>query len=79
MVSIADIFINTTNNKDSITVDLMRKMKNNAIVCSISQLDNDIDIDMQGLETYPDVRKMTINPLIDRWVFPVSWYWPRAV
>ncbi|AEE83347.1 S-adenosyl-L-homocysteine hydrolase [Arabidopsis thaliana] len=68
VVSEADIFVTTTGNKDIIMVDHMRKMKNNAIVCNIGHFDNEID--MLGLETYPGVKRITIKPQTDRWVFP---------
>ncbi|CAN6580213.1 unnamed protein product [Malus baccata var. baccata] len=68
VVSQADIFVTTTGNKDIIMVDHMRKMKNNAIVCNIGHFDNEID--MHGLETYPGVKRITIKPQTDRWVFP---------
>ncbi|KAF8768577.1 hypothetical protein HU200_007125 [Digitaria exilis] len=68
VVSDADIFVTTTGNKDIIMVDHMRKMKNNAIVCNIGHFDNEID--MHGLETYPGVKRITIKPQTDRWVFP---------
>ncbi|XP_013629742.1 PREDICTED: adenosylhomocysteinase 2 isoform X4 [Brassica oleracea var. oleracea] len=68
VVSEADIFCTTTGNKDIIMVDNMRKMKNNAIVCNIGHFDNEID--MQGLETFPGVKRITIKPQTDRWVFP---------
>ncbi|GMN62834.1 hypothetical protein TIFTF001_031909 [Ficus carica] len=68
VLSEADIFVTTTGNKDIIMVDHMRKMKNNAIVCNIGHFDNEID--MLGLETYPGVKRITIKPQTDRWVFP---------
>ncbi|KAJ8458092.1 hypothetical protein OPV22_031018 [Ensete ventricosum] len=68
VVSEADIFVTTTGNKDIIMVDHMKKMKNNAIVCNIGHFDNEID--MHGLETYPGVKRITIKPQTDRWVFP---------
>ncbi|KAI8028436.1 Adenosylhomocysteinase [Camellia lanceoleosa] len=68
VVSEADIFVTATGNKDIIMVDHMRKMKNNAIVCNIGHFDNEID--MHGLETYPGVKRITIKPQTDRWVFP---------
>ncbi|KAL0382811.1 UNVERIFIED_CONTAM: Adenosylhomocysteinase [Sesamum calycinum] len=68
VVSEADIFVTTTGNKDIIMVGHMRKMKNNAIICNIGHFDNEID--MQGLETYPGVKRITIKPQTDRWVFP---------
>ncbi|KAJ4956589.1 hypothetical protein NE237_013372 [Protea cynaroides] len=68
VVSEADIFVTTTGNKDIIMLDDMRKMKNNAIVCNIGHFDNEID--MHGLETFPGVKRITIKPQTDRWVFP---------
>eukprot|EP00850_Spirogloea_muscicola_P008887 SM000048S16599 [mRNA] locus=s48:632551:635647:- [translate_table: standard] len=68
VVEDADIFVTTTGNKDIIMVDNMKKMKNNAIVSNIGHFDNEID--MAGLEGYPGVKRTTIKPQTDRWVFP---------
>nr|GMD65552.1 adenosylhomocysteinase [Ipomoea batatas] len=68
VVSEADIFVTTTGNKDVIMVTHMKKMKNNAIVCNVGHFDNEID--MHGLETYPGVKRITIKPQTDRFVFP---------
>ena len=46
----ADIFVTATGNKDVITVDDMRAMKNNAIVCNIGHFDSEIQI--QGLRNF---------------------------
>ena len=40
----ADIFVTATGNKDVLTVDHMRAMKNNAIVCNIGHFDSEIQI-----------------------------------
>ena len=40
----ADIFCTATGNKDVLTVDHMRAMKNNAIVCNIGHFDSEIHI-----------------------------------
>jgi adenosylhomocysteinase len=40
----ADIFVTATGNKDVLTVDHMRRMKNNAIVCNIGHFDSEIQI-----------------------------------
>jgi len=40
----ADIFCTATGNKDVITVENMRAMKNNAIVCNIGHFDSEIQI-----------------------------------
>ena len=47
VVATADIFVTATGNADIITVDHMRQMKHNAIVCNIGHFDNEID--MAGL------------------------------
>ena len=41
---IADIFVTATGNKDIITLDHMRKMKDRAIVCNIGHFDNEIQV-----------------------------------
>jgi len=40
----ADIFVTATGNKDVITVDHMRQMKDMAIVCNIGHFDNEIQV-----------------------------------
>ena len=46
----ADIYVTTTGNKDVITVDHMRRMKNNAIVCNIGHFDSEIQV--AGLKNF---------------------------
>ncbi|HBG29971.1 MAG TPA: adenosylhomocysteinase, partial [Gammaproteobacteria bacterium] len=38
----ADIYVTTTGNKDIITLEHMKAMKNNALVCNIGHFDNEI-------------------------------------
>ena len=45
-----DIFVTATGNKDVLTVDHMRRMKNNAIVANIGHFDSEIQI--AGLRNY---------------------------
>merc|ERR1711959_580833 len=63
-----DIFVTTTGNFNIITVDMMRKMKNNAIVGNIGHFDNEID--MAGLEGAEGIKIENIKPQVDRFVFP---------
>jgi adenosylhomocysteinase len=67
VVETADIFITATGNYQVITVDHMKKMKNNAIVANIGHFDNEID--MAGLAKVPGIRRDNIKPQTDRWVF----------
>jgi adenosylhomocysteinase len=46
----ADIYVTATGNKDIITVEHMRQMKHNAIVCNIGHFDSEIQI--AGLKNY---------------------------
>ncbi len=46
----ADIFVTATGNKDVLTVDHMRRMKNNAIVANIGHFDSEIQI--AGLKNF---------------------------
>jgi adenosylhomocysteinase len=61
----ADIFVTTTGNKDVITHDHMKAMKNNAIVCNIGHFDNEIQV--ASLEKY---EWEEIKPQVDHVIFP---------
>merc|ERR1712029_1313344 len=64
----ADIFVTTTGNFKIITLEHMKKMKNNAIVGNIGHFDNEID--MAGLEGFPGIKFENIKQQVDRFVFP---------
>ena len=51
VVAKADIIVTATGNKDIITIDHMREMKDRAIVCNIGHFDNEIQVD--ALRNYP--------------------------
>src|SRR6185436_19119758 len=53
--------------KDVITAEHMSRMKHQAIVGNIGHFDNEID--MAGLARTPGVRRNTIKPQVDEWVF----------
>merc|ERR1719457_288931 len=63
-----DIFITTTGNFKIITLESMKKMKNNAIVGNIGHFDNEIE--MTELEGFPGMKVDNIKPQVDRFVFP---------
>merc|ERR1712066_615379 len=63
-----DIFTSATGNFNIITLDHMKKMKNNAIVGNIGHFDNEID--MEGLENLKGVKVRNIKPQVDRFEFP---------
>jgi len=64
----ADIVITSTGNKDIITLDHMRAMKDKAILGNIGHFDNEID--MARLERDPAIRRINIKPQVDEFVFP---------
>jgi len=68
VVSEVDIFISATGNKDIITLEHMKKMKNNAIVGNIGHFDNEIQ--MEELEKMPGIKVDNIKPQVDRFIFP---------
>ncbi len=56
----ADIVVSATGNKDIITVDHMRQMKDMAIVCNIGHFDNEIDV--AGLKNF---KWTNVKPQVD--------------
>ncbi len=64
----ADIVVTATGNKDIITLDHMRAMKDKAILGNIGHFDNEID--MARLERDPQIRRINIKPQVDEFVFP---------
>ncbi len=63
-----NIFVTATGNKDVITVEHMKRMKDQAIVCNIGHFDNEIQVDQLDLE--PGVQKIHIKPQVDKYAFP---------
>ncbi len=63
-----NIFVTATGNRDIITVDHMKKMKDQAIVCNIGHFDNEIQID--GLSSFKGIKKINIKPQVDKYLFP---------
>ena len=61
----ADIFVTATGNKDILTVDHMRQMKDMAIVCNIGHFDNEIQV--EGLRNF---EWTNIKPQVDMITFP---------
>src|SRR5664279_999846 len=67
VVETADLFVTATGNLAIITAAHMAKMKHNAIVGNIGHFDNEID--MAGLAKTKGVKRITIKPQVDEWVF----------
>ncbi len=67
----ADCFVTATGNCHVITLDHMKKMKDQAIVCNIGHFDNEIEV--AELESCPGVTKLVIKDSscpVSRYTFP---------
>ncbi|MEA3494564.1 MAG: adenosylhomocysteinase [Bacteroidota bacterium] len=62
-----DIFVTTTGNKDVITAEHMKAMKNMAVVCNIGHFDNEIQV--EKLENLDGMEKINIKPQVDQFKF----------
>ncbi|MFC1593405.1 adenosylhomocysteinase [Candidatus Neomarinimicrobiota bacterium] len=63
----ANIYVTATGNRDVITVEHMRRMKDQAIVCNIGHFDNEIQVD--PLNNDETIDRENIKPQVDRYTF----------
>ena len=63
-----DIYVTCTGNLDIITLEHMKHMKDQAIVCNIGHFDNEIQVD--ALNAAPGVKRTNIKPQVDMYNFP---------
>jgi adenosylhomocysteinase len=68
MLSTTDIYVTATGNKDIITLEHMKQMKNQAIVCNIGHFDNEIQV--TRLNQDPAIQKINIKPQVDKYILP---------
>jgi adenosylhomocysteinase len=61
----ADIFVTATGNKDVITLEHMRKMKDRAIVCNIGHFDSEIQV-----AALRNMKWSNVKPQVDEIEFP---------
>jgi adenosylhomocysteinase len=66
-LGLGDIYVTCTGNVDIITVDHMKLMKDQAIVCNIGHFDNEIQMEKLGEEK--GVTKLNIKPQVDKYTF----------
>lgn len=62
-----NIFVTTTGNKDIITLDHMKAMNDQAIVCNIGHFDNEIQV--SKLIADKTVKHLNIKPQVDKYTF----------
>jgi adenosylhomocysteinase len=63
-----DIYVTCTGNVDIITLEHMRHMKDQAIVCNIGHFDNEIQVD--PLNKLEGIKLTNIKPQVDMYTFP---------
>jgi len=66
-LGLGDIYVTTTGNVDVITMEHMRHMKDQAIVCNIGHFDNEIQVDK--LNEDKTVTRLNIKPQVDKYTF----------
>jgi adenosylhomocysteinase len=66
-VTEGNIFVTTTGNKDVITLEHMKQMKGEAIICNIGHFDNEIQV--EPLNNYAGATKLNIKPQVDKYTF----------
>ena len=64
----ANIYVTSTGNRDVITADHMKKMRDQTIVCNIGHFDNEIQVN--NLENIRGIKKINIKPQVDKYIFP---------
>jgi adenosylhomocysteinase len=64
-----DIYVTCTGNCEIITLEHMRKMKDQAIVCNIGHFDNEIQMDRLNQS---DAKRTNIKPQVDMYTFPTG-------
>jgi adenosylhomocysteinase len=65
-----NLFVTTTGNRDVITIEHLKQMKDQAIVCNIGHFDNEIQVDK--LVNYPGIEHVNIKPRVDKYTFPAG-------
>jgi adenosylhomocysteinase len=65
-----NIFVTTTGNRDVVTIDHLKQMKDQSIVCNIGHFDNEIQV--EKLVNFPGVKHLNIKPQVDKYTFPAG-------
>jgi len=63
-----NIYVTATGNLEVITVEHMKEMKDQAIVCNIGHFDHEIQV--SKLNEVKGIKKINIKPQVDKYIFP---------
>jgi adenosylhomocysteinase len=64
----ANIFVTATGNIGVISLEHMKQMKDQAIVCNIGHFDSEIEV--SKLESMEGIKELNIKPQVDKFTFP---------
>lgn len=67
-LSVGDIYVTTTGCCNVITLEHIKQMRDQAIVCNIGHFDNEIEVDR--LNADPSIRKLNVKPQVDQYFLP---------
>jgi len=71
-LGVGDIYVTCTGNVDIITVEHMKLMKDQAIVCNIGHFDNEIQMEPLNALVGKGVSKLNIKPQVDKYTFETA-------
>ncbi len=63
-----NIYVTATGNRDVISLEQMKRMKDEAIVCNIGHFDNEIQVEKLNVDK--EVKRLNIKPQVDKYIFP---------
>ncbi|MDR2041459.1 MAG: adenosylhomocysteinase [Tannerella sp.] len=63
-----NLFVTATGNCNIITLEHMKAMRDQAIVCNIGHFDNEIQV--EKLTAFPGIEHVNIKPQVDKYTFP---------
>ncbi len=67
-LSVGDIYVTTTGCCNVITLEHMKQMRDQSIVCNIGHFDNEIEIDRLNADS--SIRKLNVKPQVDQYFMP---------
>ena len=67
-LSEGNIYVTATGCKDVITVNHMKKMLDQSIVCNIGHFDHEIEVG--NLDALKGIKKENVKPQVDKYIFP---------
>ena len=67
-LSVGDIYVTTTGCCNVITLEHIKQMRDQSIVCNIGHFDNEIEVDRLNADS--SIRKLNVKPQVDQYFMP---------